>query len=83
MKTLMLLSHGKSDWGAETGSDHERTLAPRGVKAAQMMGRMMSASDLTPDLVVSSSAVRALSTARLAAEAGEWSCPLEVTRDLY
>ena len=83
MKTLMLLRHGKSDWGSGFDSDHERILAPRGERAARLVGRVMSASKLRPDKVVSSTATRALSTAKLAAEAGEWSCEIDTTRDLY
>ena len=83
MKTLMLLRHGKSDWDSGIASDHERVLAPRGQKAARLVGRMMTATELRPDRVISSSAVRALTTAQLAAEAGDWSEEIWVTRDLY
>ena len=83
MKTLMLLRHGKSDWDAGIASDHDRVLAPRGQKAARLVGRMMTATELRPDRVISSSAVRALTTAQLAAEAGDWPGEIQVTRDLY
>jgi len=46
------------------------------------MGRFLSAVDQTPDLVISSTAERALTTARLAAEAGGWACPVRST-DLF
>lgn len=79
----MLLRHGKSDWGMDIESDHDRILAPRGEKAARLVGRTLTASELVPDRVVTSSAVRARTTAELAVEAGDWSCPMRVTRDLY
>lgn len=83
MKTLMLLRHGKSDWDAGIARDHDRVLAPRGIRSARRVGAAMSRSDLAPDRVISSSAVRARATAELALEAGGWDCTLEVTERLY
>lgn len=40
------------------------------------MGRLLRALDLTPDLVLTSTAVRACETARLASEAGGWGVPI-------
>lgn len=83
MKELLLLRHGKSDWNAEYGKDHERPLAPRGRAAARLIGRFLEKTNSVPDLVVTSSAVRAYSTAELAVEAGGWRSRLVVTDDLY
>ena len=83
MKTLLVMRHGKSDWGAAFGSDHERPLAKRGIKAARRMGRFLTEAGTNPDLVISSTAVRAHSTAELAAEAGEWGCEILTSHDLY
>lgn len=77
------MRHGKSDWGAGSGGDHGRPLAPRGVKAAKRMGRYLKAVECVPELVLTSSAVRARTTAELALEAGGWSCPLQVCEGLY
>jgi phosphohistidine phosphatase len=83
MKTLLVMRHAKSEWGAAFGDDHERPLTRRGMKAARRMGAWLSASDAVPDLVISSTAVRALTTVELAAEAGEWGCKIVTSRDLY
>jgi phosphohistidine phosphatase len=83
MKTLFVMRHAKSDWGVAFGDDHERPLARRGVKAARRMGRFLADAGAAPQLVVSSTAVRALTTAELAAEAGDWGCPIVTTRKLY
>jgi phosphohistidine phosphatase len=83
MKTLLVLRHGKSDWNAEHGEDHDRPLARRGRKAAQRMGRFLSSLGQEPDLVLSSSATRARETAELAMAAGDWTCPLDSTWELY
>lgn len=83
MKRIYLLRHAKSDWEADYEADHERPLNKRGRGAAQQMGRFLTVVGQTPDLVVTSSAVRAADTVELAMSAGSWSCPVEVTRDLY
>lgn len=83
MKTVLLLRHGKSDWDAEFGEDHERPLALRGRKAAVSVGRFLSATDQVPGRVLTSSAVRAADTVARAAEAGNWSCPIEIAPELY
>ena len=83
MKSLYILRHGKSDWHADFAADHDRPLAPRGQSAARAMGVFLSRLRQAPDLVISSTAVRAHDTARLAAEAGDWSCTLETDRQLY
>ncbi len=83
MKTLLILRHGKSDWEAPHGEDHARPLAPRGVKAAARMGRFLRAADLVPDLVLTSTAARALATATRARDSGRWDCELALRRELY
>ena len=83
MKTLLVMRHAKSDWGAASGGDHERVLARRGIRAARKVGRFLTNSEMTPDLILSSTAVRALTTAEVAAEAGEWGCEIVTNRDLY
>ena len=83
VKRIYVLRHGKSDWSSEYEADHDRPLKGRGVRAARLMGRFLAATGREPDVVVSSSAVRALTTARLAAEAGNWGCDVRVEPDLY
>jgi len=83
MPTLYLLRHGKSDWSAGVGSDHDRPLKARGQRAARLAGRVLTAREEEPDLVLSSTAERARRTAELAREAGEWSAPLETDETLY
>lgn len=83
MKRLLVFRHGKSAWDADYSVDFERPLAPRGRKAARTMGRFLAKLGQAPDLVLTSSAVRAETTARLAADAGRWDCPIEAIRELY
>ncbi|MXX03275.1 MAG: histidine phosphatase family protein [Gemmatimonadetes bacterium] len=64
MKELILVRHAKSSWRDPTLSDHERPLNKRGKRDAPEMGERLAKSGCDPDLMVSSSAVRALDTAR-------------------
>lgn len=83
MKTLVVMRHAKSDWDASYGGDHDRPLNRRGVDAARHMGRRLGTEGLTPDLVVSSTAVRARTTAELAARAGGWDCEIRLEPGFY
>jgi phosphohistidine phosphatase len=77
------MRHAKSDWGAGLSSDVERPLAKRGVKAAKRMGRVLTSMDMAPELVLTSPAVRARTTAELASEAGEWGVPVDIVSSFY
>lgn len=83
MKTLLLMRHAKSDWTADYSNDHDRPLNQRGVVSARKMGEVLAARDLAPDLVISSTAVRARTTAELAAEAGSWRTSITLDPVLY
>jgi phosphohistidine phosphatase len=83
VKRIYILRHGKSNWDADYASDHDRPLKGRGERAARLMGRFLAAAGAVPEVVVSSSAVRALTTARLAAEAGDWGCDVQIEPELY
>lgn len=82
-KRLILFRHGKSDWDAGYDGDHSRPLAPRGVKAAKRMGRLLADAGQVPPLVIASTAVRARSTIELAITEGGWPCTLQLADWLY
>ena len=67
MKDLILVRHAKSSWKDPTLTDHERPLNKRGKRDAPEMGERLARGGCDPDLIVSSSAVRALETARTVA----------------
>lgn len=83
LKCLLLMRHAKSDWDADYEGDHERPLNDRGIRSARLMGRLLAARASAPDLVVSSTAVRARSTAHLAAKSGSWGSDIELDSLLY
>lgn len=81
-RRLLILRHAKSDWQASYGTDHDRPLNKRGCDDAPRMGRLIAGA-CAPDLVITSSAVRAQETVRRAAEAGRWTAKVEVERAFY
>lgn len=84
MKTVIFFRHGKSDWDAPFGHDHERPINKRGQKDAGRMGRFLAEINQLPDRIVTSSAVRARTTVERAAEEGEWGdIPMEISNALY
>ncbi len=85
MRVLLLVRHGKSDWGSGVDGDFNRPLAERGRRDAPMMGRLLAKAGLIPDLILSSPAVRAAETTRLMAEAmeGKGSPRVDYVDDFY
>jgi phosphohistidine phosphatase len=68
MKTLFLVRHAKSSWDDATLSDRDRPLNDRGKRDAPKMGERLAKRDVSPDLILSSPAVRALETAEIIAK---------------
>lgn len=83
MLELLLLRHAKSDWGDPDLADHDRDLAPRGLKAAPRMGRLLRRRGLVPDLVLCSTALRARRTWDLASAELASPPPVRHLRSLY
>jgi phosphohistidine phosphatase len=63
MKTLLILRHSKSSWKDPDLPDHDRPLNKRGKHDAPIIGELLRKQDLVPDLIFSSTAVRAKDTA--------------------
>jgi len=83
VKTILLMRHAKSSWDDDGLDDHDRPLKKRGLRAAPRMGRLLDERGLVPDLIVCSSAVRAVQTARLVAGACGYAGPIREDPTLY
>ena len=83
MKSVILFRHGKSDWNASYSTDHDRPLNSRGIKAAKKMGQYLLVKDQIPDLIISSTAVRAKTTAQLAIKSANWQSKFILERGIY
>ena len=62
MHTLILLRHGKAETTSAGGGDFERGLTDRGKRESAMIGEMLSRAGVAPDLVLVSTARRAMET---------------------
>ncbi len=68
MKTLVICRHAKSDW-SQALPDFDRPLNERGIKDAAALGKRLSGGEFRPDLIISSPAIRAKTTAESVAAA--------------
>lgn len=82
-KTLLIMRHAKSRWDQDGVSDHDRGLAPRGKADARRMGRVLLERGVLPDAIISSTAKRAWSTARLLVKICGYEGPLQRSEALY
>ncbi|GMV18482.1 MAG: histidine phosphatase family protein [Myxococcales bacterium] len=82
MKTLLLMRHAKSSWDDDV-ADHDRPLNARGERSAPQMAALLVGEKLQPDLILSSTALRARSTALSVAEAFAWKPEVRLMRSLY
>ncbi len=80
MKTALLLRHAKSSWKQSALADHDRPLKKRGRRDAPLMGTFLRSNDLTPGLVLCSSAKRAVETLELVFDERP---ETEITKSLY
>ena len=83
MKRLLVLRHAKSSWKHRGLTDHDRPLNKRGKRDAPGMGRWILEQRLTPELILSSTAVRARETALAVSEASESGGEVRLLRELY
>jgi phosphohistidine phosphatase len=81
-KRLILLRHAKSDY-PENVPDHDRPLAKRGRRDAPLVGDWLRESGYVPDVVVCSTAARAVQTWQRAASSLGASPPVRYERRVY
>lgn len=79
-RQLWLLRHAKSDWTHEV-SDFDRPLSPKGERQIAALTDWMQANDCQPQQIISSPAVRALTTAQYVAD--RLSVPLTENAAIY
>jgi len=83
-KILYLVRHAKSSWKDHSLADIDRPLNKRGRRSAPDMGRRMSDQGHKPDLIVSSPANRAFTTARkIAKETGYEASDIVIDKRMY
>ena len=84
MKTLYIVRHAKSSWDNPNLDDFDRPLNSRGKKNAPEMGERLKKKGIKPDLIISSSAKRAYTTAvKIAKEIGYPKNDIKRTENFY
>ena len=83
MKSLLILRHAKSSWKNQYLGDHDRPLNKRGKRDAPRMGQLLRREELIPDLILTSSAERALTTAEAVADACGCEEEIQIVRSFY
>lgn len=61
-RELLIIRHAKSSWAEEGLSDFDRPLNQRGLRDAPRMGRWLKSQGRVPDVIITSTACRAMET---------------------
>jgi phosphohistidine phosphatase len=83
VKSLLILRHAKSSWKNPDLPDHDRPLNKRGKNDAPRMGKLLRKENLIPDVIISSTAMRAYATAKEVAKACGYKGEVMRDRSLY
>jgi phosphohistidine phosphatase len=77
------MRHAKSSWKEKDLKDRKRPLSKRGKRNAPQMGKLIHEKELIPQLILSSSALRAKETAELFCEAFGYQGEVRYMDELY
>ncbi len=83
MKRLLILRHAKSSWADSSQDDWQRPLNPRGLRDAPRVGEWLRERAIVPDIIITSDAVRARTTAEAAATAAGYPRDIVTNPSLY
>jgi phosphohistidine phosphatase len=83
MRQLLILRHAKSSWANSSLDDWHRPLNERGRRDAPRVGEWLRTQSLVPDLIITSDAVRARTTAQVVATSAGYARELGVEPSLY
>jgi phosphohistidine phosphatase len=83
VKRLLILRHAKSSWSSGATDDWHRPLNHRGERDAPRAGAWLKDRSRVPDLIITSDAVRARTTAEAAARAAGYTGEIVIEPALY
>lgn len=83
-KKIYLIRHAKSSWNSPSVRDFDRPLNERGLSDAPVMGRRIADQQISVDLIISSEANRAQTTAKLIAKEIDYDeKQIQLTKAIY
>jgi len=83
MKKLYIIRHAKSSWKDSTLDDFERPLNKRGKLDAPFMGARLKEKNIAVDIIISSPALRAKTTAEIIAKKINYTQAILYKKDIY
>jgi phosphohistidine phosphatase len=83
MKKLYIIRHAKSSWKNSELDDFDRPLNKRGELNAPFMGNILKEKKVKPDLILSSPALRAKTTAEIIAKKLNYSKEIVFIKEIY
>lgn len=83
MKKVYIIRHAKSSWSDEEIDDFDRPLNKRGRTNAPFMAELLKKQNIVPDLIISSPALRAKSTAEIIAKKLNYKKEIVYESDIY
>lgn len=82
-KILLMLRHAKSSWKNKKLEDYDRPLNKRGKSEAIKMGKYLKEMAILPNLIITSSALRAIETTKYVCKHAGYENLIEVDSSLY
>jgi len=83
MKNLYIIRHAKSSWKDMNLSDYARPLNKRGKGNALLMGSVLKNKGIVPDIIITSPALRAKTTAKIIAKEINYSQKIIFKEEIY
>ncbi|HUQ88812.1 MAG TPA: histidine phosphatase family protein [Vicinamibacterales bacterium] len=83
MKRLLILRHAKSSWADSSQADWQRPLNARGVRDAPRVGEWLRERAIVPDVIITSDAIRARTTAEAVATAAGYTRDIITEPSIY
>ena len=83
MKKLYLIRHAKSSWKDPNLDDFDRPLSKRGESNAPFMGKVLKDKKAKPDIILSSPALRAKTTAEIIAKGVNYAKEILFVEKIY
>ena len=83
MKSITIIRHAESSWDSVVATDFERPLNKRGFSDAKLMGDALVNKKINLDMIISSTANRAITTAKIIADQIKFNDEIKEEENIY